>query len=166
MEKFTKMNNTNVVTPETKSDIIKMIIAESIKVENGVIVGVDKLTENIDKLIQISESKATIKAYESVKHNTMKSLDMNWIGESIDNERAKISGVTKINEKASVDNDPSLLAVKKGIITESVDPSILKMEDENVVEVIKRGDFTKAFVLNSNVDDLSSIFESILKSEE
>jgi hypothetical protein len=90
MKKFSEVNNQSVKTPETKKDYIKYLIDESIKLENGEIIGKDTLAKVFETILKMNDHKTTISILENVKALSKHHLNLQWINEAIENEKKKM----------------------------------------------------------------------------
>lgn len=155
MKKFTDLNNTDnsnkVENSKTKKELIGNIIEESLKIENGVIVGKDILVDTFNRMIELNDHKTTIKVLESVKVLSHKSgFNFKLINEAIENEKILMNKpITVEDEVVNENNVVSELkkAAKKTGIKFSV-----KMED--VDKELKSGTYGEN--IKKLVDELSS----------
>lgn len=97
MKKFSQINesNTTVEQSTNKKDFIKNLVEESLSVENGEIKGKEVLTNAINKILELNDSKTTIKVLENVKARSFHTFSLEWINESIIEEKKKMECTTK-----------------------------------------------------------------------
>jgi hypothetical protein len=97
MKKFSQINesNTTVDTSTNKKDFIKNLIEESLTIENGEIKGKDILSNTINKILDINDSKTVIRVLENVKARSFHNFSFEWINESIIEEKKKMECTSK-----------------------------------------------------------------------
>ena len=112
MKKFSSLNQTNriISEPDSRIEIIKNIIRESITINNGKIVGAEQLSETIDKMFQINECKTTINTLEQVKIMSRHNFSFQMINESIELQKNRIESIINgqyeiIEEAKKCDNE-------------------------------------------------------------
>lgn len=92
MKKFSKLNESkqSVDKSTNRNDFITNLINETLSVKNNEIIGKDVLAKTLNKILDINESKLTIKVLENVKAASFHSFNLNWINESIEKEKKKL----------------------------------------------------------------------------
>lgn len=95
MKKFTTIGNTNKTTEtsDNRYDFIKNLIEESLSIENGIILGKDILTNAINKIMDVNESKTKISVLENIKFLSTRNLNIQTINESIEIEKTNIKNI-------------------------------------------------------------------------
>lgn len=91
MKKFSQINESNksVETSTNRKDFIKNLIEESLTIEDGQIKGKESLTKTINKILDINDSKTTIKVLENIKAMSFHTFNFEWINEAIVAEKKK-----------------------------------------------------------------------------
>lgn len=133
MKKFTDLNNTNnsnkVEQSKTKKELISNIIQESLRIENGVIIGKDILIETFNKLIEINDHKSRVSVLESIKLMSYRgNLNFNTINESIEIEKNRIKYI--IENKI----DDILVDEEVELLTENINESKVSKEFKDIVK--------------------------------
>jgi len=100
MRKFSQLNNINKTseTSDNKFDFINNIIKESLTVEDGTIVGIEKLSTIINKIVELNEKKTTVKVLESVKAASYHSFNLKSINEAIESHKEDINSFSMVVE--------------------------------------------------------------------
>lgn len=186
MRKFTNLGNINktVNLSDNKHDFIKNLINESLSVENGEIVGKDTLSNVINKILDINESKTKISVLENIKILSTRGLNLKLINETIESEKINIKNIKsdnilkneqplqmviekKCDDKKCDDKKCDCDNTKRGEGNEDDDKieNDDKQEELEVTENLK-----KIYVIDGNnstgeIEDLAKIIESINSSE-
>lgn len=189
MKKFSNLGNINktVDLSDNRQDFIKNLIEESLSIQNGQIIGKDILSNAINKIFDINESKTKISVLENIKLLSTRGLNLQLINESIELEKINMNNIKTENtikkeeplqpilEKKCDDKDCDNKdcdcedETKRGEGDED-DKKIEKDNDDQdeteVVESVK-----KIFVIESEkstgeIEDLSKIIESINLSDD
>lgn len=140
MKKFTDLNNTEnsnkVEHSKTKKELIGNIVEESLRIENGVIIGKDLLVETFNRMIEINDHKTAIQVLESVKtiaYNT--GFNFNTINEAIENEKVLMNKpIELIVEKVEETKEVGMITESVDIINENVDSTPTANEIKSELE--------------------------------
>lgn len=106
MRKFSQLNNINK-TSETSDnilDLINNIIKESLTVEDGKILGIEKLATIINKIVELNEKKTSVKVLENVKAASYHSFNIKSINEAIESIKEDIISFSIVVEETVVDD--------------------------------------------------------------
>lgn len=194
MKKFTNLGNNNKTTEtsDNRNDFINNLIKESLSVENDKIIGIDTLSIAINKILDLNESKTTIKVLESIKVLSTRNLNLQVINESIEFEKKKMNDIkdepvketpkvelmnesvkhedTKCkDDKCKEEECEECDSTKKPEGEEEDDSIKKKNEKPEETEVVEsRGN--KVYITDSEatseIDDLVKMYESIKSIEE
>jgi len=189
MKKFTNLGNINktVNLSDNRQDFIKNLIEESLTIQNGEIIGKDILSNAINKILDINESKTKISVLENIKLLSTRGLNLQLINESIELEKNNMNNIKSDNtikkeeplqpilEKKCGDkncddkncdcNDES----KRGESDEDDDKikkDDHKQEETEVTETVKKIYVIDGDKSTGEIEDLAKIIESINSSDE
>ncbi len=92
MKKFTQINESNksVETSTNKKDFMKNLIDESLSIENGEIKGKESLVKTLNRIMELNDSKTTIKVLENIKAMSFHTMNFEFINEAIEAEKKKM----------------------------------------------------------------------------
>jgi hypothetical protein len=166
MKKFTEIGNKNMTTESSnnKIDFIKNVIEESISIENGEIKGKDVLLKTIQSILSLNESKIIINVLETIKANSYKYLNLEWINEAIENQKEIIKNfsvkkeeveiVEIVNEakerNENIDEKNKVISLYKKGKSQS---EIATLTGINIDKVIKYTDHLGHYVGNNKYED-------------
>lgn len=189
MKKFSNLGNINktVDLSDNRQDFIKNLIEETLSIQNGQIIGKDILSNAINKIFDINESKTKISVLENIKLLSTRGLNLQLINESIELEKINMNNIKtentikkeeplqpilekKCDDKDCDDKDCDCEDETKRGEGDEDDKKIEKDNDDQdeteVVESVK-----KIFVIESEkstgeIEDLAKIIESINLSDD
>lgn len=189
MKKFSNLGNINktVDLSDNRQDFIKNLIEESLSIQNGQIIGKDILSNAINKIFDINESKTKISVLENIKLLSTRGLNLQLINESIELEKINMNNIK--TENTIKKEEPLQPILEKKCDDKNCDNKDCDCEDETkrgegdeddkkiekdnddqdeteVVESVK-----KIFVIESEkstgeIEDLAKIIESINLSDD
>lgn len=189
MKKFSNLGNINktVDLSDNRQDFIKNLIEETLSIQNGQIIGKDILSNAINKIFDINESKTKISVLENIKLLSTRGLNLQLINESIELEKINMNNIK--TENTIKKEEPLQPILEKKCDDKNCDNKDCDCEDETkrgegdeddkkiekdnddqdeteVVESVK-----KIFVIESEkstgeIEDLAKIIESINLSDD
>lgn len=169
MEKFTNLNNKNkkVETSDNRKDFIKNLVNETLSVQDGEIKGKDILISAINKIMDLNESKTTIKILENVKAISAHTFNFNLINEAIQSEKIRMEQIN--NDTVEVE----LPSTEAELISESKkcdeckpecdceDDKIIDGDDDDKIEKKKKDDEYEEEEETEVVEKVENIVEKV-----
>jgi len=170
MKKFTDLNNTEVSNKveqsKSKKELIGNIVEESLRIENGAIVGKDLLVDTFNRMIEINDHKTAIQVLESIKSVTYKNgFDFNMINESIENEKSLMNKPTELiveSVEEVIDNKIILMNELRELVLESNEDDIIKESFDVLNESAEWGELAQILLGASGVFLSASVITNVL----